>query len=202
MRTIPATFDTKEEAETAIRRLEAIGVAPDRIVLKEVEETGGASQPDTPRQANGRPASAFFLTAKVSPEQIGAATKILKGFRPDDKPPPLPLDVGGRSSAPPTPAQKPEVAKEAATPHQTAARVARGEIHQTSAGSNPAGQPLAADTPGWRPNEGFGSPAPQHQPRRSDSSKADWRRWAQYGIIYCLLMVAAFTGGWLLGSVF
>ncbi len=188
MRTIPATFDTKDEADTAIRRLQAIGVTPDRIVLKEMEETGGASQPDVPPQSNGRPARAFFVTAKVSPEQIGAATEILKGFRPDDTPPPLPLDAGGRSSAPFTPPQSPEAATEAATPHQAGARVASGEIHQTGAGSDP--------------NEGFGGLAPQHQPRRSDSSKADWRRWAQYGIIYCLLMVAAFTGGWLIGSVF
>ncbi|MDP9415990.1 MAG: hypothetical protein M3Q08_18270 [Pseudomonadota bacterium] len=204
MRTIPATFDTKEEAETAIRRLEAIGVAPDRILLKELEDSGGASQPDPAQKALGRPAAtrAFFVTAKVSPEQIGAATEILKGSRTEDKASALPPDPGAGSSASPASPPLATPGESAGARNGTAAKIASGEIHQTGTGSTPAGQPLPADTSGRRPHEALGGPAPQPQPRRSDRSKADWRRWAQYGIIYCLLMVAAFTGGWLLGSVF
>ncbi len=45
MRTLASTFSTRDEAEAARRRLEAIGISGDRIILKEVEEAG---QPGAP----------------------------------------------------------------------------------------------------------------------------------------------------------
>ncbi len=202
MRTIPATFDTKEEAETAIRRLEAIGVAPDRILLREVEETGGASEPDVNQMAGRSGASrAFFLTAKVGPEQIDAATEILKRSTAENKASPLPLDTGAPSSAPATSHQQPTATGNAAAPYGAAPGGETADIHRSGTGSKPPGpqQAVEASVPGS--DEAVRDRAPQHQ-RHSAPSSTDWRRWAQYGIIYCLFMVAAFTGGWLLGSVF
>ncbi len=203
MRTIPATFDTKEEAETAIRRLEAIGVAPHQILLREVEETGGASEPDVIQMTGRSGASrAFFLTAKVGPEQIGAATEILKRSAAGNKASPLPLDPGAHSSAPATSHQQPTPTGNAAAPYGAAPGGETADIQRTGTGSKPQGPQQAVETSVPWSDEAARSRAPQHQPRRSDLSSTDWRRWAQYGIIYCLFMVAAFTGGWLLGSVF
>ena len=63
MRTIASTVGTREEAELATRRLQAIGVTSDRIQLKEVAE----------------PQAGVFISVKVSPDQVSAATDILKG---------------------------------------------------------------------------------------------------------------------------
>ena len=64
MRTIAGTFETRGEAEAAGRRLEAIGVAREAIKL---------------REAAGAGTGAAVLTAKVSSEQLKAATEILAG---------------------------------------------------------------------------------------------------------------------------
>ena len=69
MRTIAATFQNRHEAEEESRRLQAIGVDADRIVLKDVEDPQGFSDVD---------GTSVFLSAKVGPEQIGAASEILK----------------------------------------------------------------------------------------------------------------------------
>ena len=74
MRTIASTFSTREEAETAGRRLERIGIAPDRIVLKYLADAGE-----------------FFISAKAAPEQIGAATEILQPPRAEA---PIPAAAG------------------------------------------------------------------------------------------------------------
>jgi hypothetical protein len=84
MRTIASTFETRDEAESATRRLQGIGVAPDQIMLKDL---GGAG-------ARGE-ASGFFVSAKVTPEQVDDATKILKRFAPAE---PAPLHFGMDSS--------------------------------------------------------------------------------------------------------
>lgn len=63
MRTIASTVGTREEAELATRRLQAIGIAPDRVQLKEVTD----------------PQVGVFISVKVSPDQVNAATDILKG---------------------------------------------------------------------------------------------------------------------------
>jgi hypothetical protein len=64
MRTIAGTFETQSEAEAAGRRLEAIGVAREAIKL---------------RDGVGPGTGAAVLTAKVSSEQLKAATDILAG---------------------------------------------------------------------------------------------------------------------------
>ena len=75
MRTISGTVRTREEAEAARRRLEALGIEEDRILFKEV----------------GAPDDGIFVTVKASPEQVEAATQILKG--------------GGAQASPPEPVQ-------------------------------------------------------------------------------------------------
>jgi hypothetical protein len=76
MRTISGTVRTREEAEAARRRLEALGIEGDRILFKEVEG----------------PDAGIFVTVKAAPEQVAAATRILKGGgaqarRPESEPP-------------------------------------------------------------------------------------------------------------------
>jgi hypothetical protein len=66
MRTIASTFDNRDEAEAASRRLQEIGVAREQIVLKYVDDPNGGS---------------VFLSVKASPEQVGPATDILKRQR-------------------------------------------------------------------------------------------------------------------------
>lgn len=80
MRTIAATFQNRAEAEEASRRLQTVGIGADRIVLRDVEESQGS-----PGSAGG----SVFLSAKVGPEQIGAATEILKRPVPGDGPAPV-----------------------------------------------------------------------------------------------------------------
>ncbi|HEV2079299.1 MAG TPA: hypothetical protein VGR19_05310 [Allosphingosinicella sp.] len=87
MRTIASTVGTREEAELATRRLQAAGITPDRIQLKEVSE----------------PEAGVFISVKVLPEQVNAATEILKG--------------GRRSVAEPVPRHDPEVERPRASPH-------------------------------------------------------------------------------------
>ena len=71
MRTIASTFDNRDEAEAASRRLQEIGVAREQIVLKYVDDPNGGS---------------VFLSVKANPEQVGPATEILKRQREADAP--------------------------------------------------------------------------------------------------------------------
>jgi hypothetical protein len=66
MRTLASTFSTRDEAEAASRRLEAIGIGRERIILKNVSGTG--ADPD-----------AVFVSVKVTTEQVQPASEILKG---------------------------------------------------------------------------------------------------------------------------
>ena len=103
MRTIGSTFSTREEAERAGRHLQSLGVAAERIMLKDLADSGDQGGGSGTLHAD-RPAEGFFLTAKVEPDQVPDATKILKGsseaIRPTDSPPsatataarPLPRD--------------------------------------------------------------------------------------------------------------
>lgn len=63
MRTISGTVGTREEAEAARRRLETLGIEGDRVLFKELDEPGRAAS--------------IFVTVKVAPEQVSAATDIL-----------------------------------------------------------------------------------------------------------------------------
>jgi hypothetical protein len=65
MRTLAATFSSTNEAEAACRRLEAIGIARDRIILKDVAAAAG-------------PAGGVFLSVKVTTDQVRPAGEILK----------------------------------------------------------------------------------------------------------------------------
>jgi hypothetical protein len=67
MRTLAATFSSRIEAEAACRRLEAIGIARDRIILKDVAAAAAAG-----------PAGGVFLSVKVTTEQVQPAGEILK----------------------------------------------------------------------------------------------------------------------------
>jgi hypothetical protein len=74
MRTIAATFSTRDEAEAASRRLEAIGLSRERIILKDVAAAGeGLGETDT--------GGGVFVSAKVTSEQVEAASEILKTRR-------------------------------------------------------------------------------------------------------------------------
>lgn len=66
MRTLAATFSTRNEAEAASRRLEAIGVSRDRIILKDVAAAGGAA------------GDGVFVSVKVTMEQVQPVSEILK----------------------------------------------------------------------------------------------------------------------------
>jgi len=67
MRTISGTLSTREEAETARRRLGALGIEGEQIGFQEVGEPGAGD------------GAGIFVTVKVAPEQVNAATDILKG---------------------------------------------------------------------------------------------------------------------------
>jgi hypothetical protein len=68
MRTISGTLNTRQEAEVARRRLEALGIEGERLLFKEVGEPGTES---------------IFVTVKAAPEQVEAVTDILKGGGPE-----------------------------------------------------------------------------------------------------------------------
>ncbi|HEY0626166.1 MAG TPA: hypothetical protein VGD10_05475 [Allosphingosinicella sp.] len=99
MRTIAATFMTEEEAAAACRRLEEIGVAPDRIQSGRLEGAGSEG---------------IFVSAKVAPEQMKAAKAILdsppQAAEPSMPEPELPRAEGRRPpvSAQGIPANVPE----------------------------------------------------------------------------------------------
>ncbi|HEX8257878.1 MAG TPA: hypothetical protein VF589_09600 [Allosphingosinicella sp.] len=77
MRTLASTFGSRAEAEAAGRRLESIGIARDRIILKDVGEAGGE-----PGGASGAAAAGVFVSVKVTTDQVAGASEILKSSRP------------------------------------------------------------------------------------------------------------------------
>jgi hypothetical protein len=101
MRTIGTTFSTREEAERAGRDLQSLGVAAERIMLKDLAENRDPDGGSGTVQAD-RPAEGFFLSAKVEPDQVTDATRILKGssdaVRPAD-----PLTASPTTAARPLP---------------------------------------------------------------------------------------------------
>ncbi len=174
MRTIASTFSTLEEAETASRRLQSIGVAPEAILLKDLAETGSPSDADL-AEAKGRAGEArgIFISAKVSPEQVGAATEILKGGTREDAPPQSP--IGG---------DRPDEER----------TVGAGEI-QAQAAAASAPRPVGrVDLP---PGSISAAPGPRHV----GSPDTDWRRWSRRIVIFCLVLFAAFMVGAVLGLV-
>ena len=69
MRTIGSTFSSRQEAEAARDRLQGLGVSPDHILLRDLDD---ASQ-------------GIFLGAKVTAEQADAASKALKVARQEER---------------------------------------------------------------------------------------------------------------------
>jgi hypothetical protein len=72
MRTLASTFSTRNEADAACRRLEAIGIPRDRVVLKEVATATG---PSAGSGTNG----GVFVSVKVTTDQAGPVGEILRG---------------------------------------------------------------------------------------------------------------------------
>jgi hypothetical protein len=66
MRTIASTLDTRQQAELASAKLKALGIGPEHIIVREIEDGDGAA---------GR----IFISAKVAPDQVDAARRILNG---------------------------------------------------------------------------------------------------------------------------
>ncbi len=83
MRTLASTFSTRDEAEAATRRLEAIGIQRERIVMKDVAPAGAA-------------AAGVFLSVKVTTEQVQPVSDILKSHAAPESavaaPPDRPVD--------------------------------------------------------------------------------------------------------------
>ncbi len=77
MRTLASTFSTRTDAEAASRRLEAIGVPRDRIILADVPKGEAAA---------GAPAGSVFITVKVTTDQVAAANEVLKSHRTESAP--------------------------------------------------------------------------------------------------------------------
>jgi hypothetical protein len=122
MRTISATVRTREEAEAARRRLEALGIEGDRILFKEVGGSQGAE-------------SGIFVTVKVAPEQVEQATDILKGGVVRQ---PLPTSAGSE------PSQAAPAGPERTTGASFQASESSPVIHRSNrlAPSEPSTQPL------------------------------------------------------------
>ena len=176
MRTLASTFGSRAEAEAAGRRLESIGIARDRIILKDVGEAGGEAG-----GASGAAAAGVFVSVKVTTDQVAGASQILKSSRPADNgagpgavssgreaaSPPAPLpDVPPRS--PPAAAPKPDPVPRPAAPHPA----------PPHAGATPAHTPGAATIAGL--------------------SRAQLIR---YFALFCVALVAAFLLGAGLGLI-
>ena len=101
MRTLAGTFSTRDEAEAVSRRLEAIGISPDRITQKVVEGS-----------ANTSSAGGVFMTVKVTTDQVQAASQILKEHPASSRPAFFGADRPAENAAPqvkaePEPAARP-----------------------------------------------------------------------------------------------
>lgn len=97
MRTLTSTFSTRDEAEAASRRLAAIGIARERIILKDVAPTAEAS-------AGAGAAGGVFISVKVTTEQVQPASEILKGRPSAGIEAPPALRAGAEEASPPAPA--------------------------------------------------------------------------------------------------
>ncbi len=96
MRTLAATFDSRDQAEAACRRLEAIGIARERIVVKDV--AGGS--------AGAPPGGGVFVSLKVTNEQVHPVNGILKSQAPEpavNAPPQAAAVPAAQAESPPRP---------------------------------------------------------------------------------------------------
>ncbi|MDP8912334.1 MAG: hypothetical protein M3N39_02005, partial [Pseudomonadota bacterium] len=93
MRTLASTFSTREEAEAARRHLESIGIARERIILKDVAPAAGGAAASGSEGAGST--GRAFLSVKVTTDQVERASEILKGRWQAEHKAAAP-DVGGR----------------------------------------------------------------------------------------------------------
>lgn len=70
MRTLATTFTTRDEAESAIRRLEALGLSRERISVKDMAQAGAGGT------------GGVFVSVKVTTEQVQPVGEILKSAAP------------------------------------------------------------------------------------------------------------------------
>lgn len=125
MRTLAATFETREEAESACRRLEAIGVSRDRIVLKDLAGTAEGSA--------GAPGG-VFVSLKVTNEQVEPVNDILKRQ-------PKPAEASPPSAQPPQSTAAPHRAPEPELPPRPLSSVASEPGFGAPAAGHPRSQP-------------------------------------------------------------
>jgi predicted component of type VI protein secretion system len=120
MRTLATTFSNKIEAEAAVRRLEALGLSRERIMLKDVAQAGLS-------QEGGGVPGGVFVSVKVTTEQVQPVSDILKAgssgagseHAPSAVPPSEPVVEMPAAAPPPVPpAAAPPIAPE---PRDTAA---------------------------------------------------------------------------------
>lgn len=169
MRTIASTFGTSEEAETAIRRLQGIGIPAEAIVARDLSDPEAG---ETGTVSDG--ATGIFISVKVSAEQVGAATEILKESR--------------HRAAAPAAAEGPEA--------PTEERVMESGGSAARHAPPPSASP-AADRPGTP----LGREHPRAAPHQIPAADGEWRRWSRRMVIFCLVLVVAFITGALLGLV-
>jgi len=192
MRTLAATFSSRTEAEAVSRRIEAIGVSPDRIILKEVPRAEPGSATAT--------MSGVFLSVKVTTGQVQPVSEILKA-------PPLP----GEAAAP---------AVDGAAQRDIPSQRAQGNSPTLSRYGEPTAAhrvDLQADSGATYPRRGsdfppravpaheptvvanaVGSSAQSQQPAAAKSLRHDRARLGRYLVYYSLALVAAFIlGAWL-----
>jgi hypothetical protein len=159
------------------RRLEGLGIDPDRVELKFLADAGE-----------------FFISAKVTPDQIDAATEILKRPARDEAPPPVPAgDVreGEGASAP--------ISRgESFTPEP---RIVREASVLSSRPEAPVGaRKTPPDPESYRPipTGGGAASTARMQPTSGDG---DWSGLGRRTVIFCLVLLVAFVAGALIGLV-
>ena len=191
MRTIAMTFDTRSQAEAASRLLQGIGVDPELILLRDLARASGAGEadaavrPEAPA-SDGAHAGGTFLSAKVAPEQVAAASEILKG-------------VGAGAGAPPE-----SSSGGGDTRHSEAhsAVPAAGEPPLSFGG--PPAEPSRPREPGParlgqdQVRQGSQGPAGHRQGQSAGSGAGSWKRPLA---IFCVAVLAAFIVGLVMGQL-
>ena len=175
MRTLASTFGSRAEAEAAGRRLESIGIARDRIILKDVGEAGGE-----PGGAPGAAAAGVFVSVKVTTDQVAGASEILKSSRPAG-------DGAGAISS----------GREAATP-PAAATLDVPPRSPPAAAPRPDPVPRA---PAPHPAPPHAAATPPHTPGAATIAGLSRAQLIRYFVLFCVALVAAFLLGAGLGLI-
>jgi hypothetical protein len=206
MRTITSTFNSRAEAELASRRLAKMGIPPDRIILREISGDAGAGGAAGGQQAAVESA---VLSAKVAPDQMQAATAIMKGLWTAEAAPPR--DQGKSDDA--NAATRP-VGEAAQAGHGTDGLISPGSVRfddtvrPDRAAANPVpeqprtvrrGHPATDARAVAEPARG--SPVHRGGAAAANPRKADATLWGRYLVYYALFLVAIFIFGAALGLI-